>query len=265
MDAQKITDVAAANGFFPFFVIDGRLLPRQIVEVFDRGEQAKVPILAGFNSGEIRSLRALAPPVPADAATYEKEIRERYKDLADAFLKLYPASNLQESIWATTRDSLYSWTAERLSIKQTAVGSSAYLYLFDHGYPAANEKGMHAFHASEIPYMFGNADRTPLNWPKIPATDVEKKLSDAMLDYWTSFARDGVPTAAGQPAWSAYGASRAYLAFEDAPQPKAHVFPGMYEFNEQVVCRRRAAGGIPWHWNVGLASPPLPPEAPQCR
>ena len=41
-------------------------------------------MLAGFNSGEIRSLRALAPPVPADAATYEKEIRARYADLADA-------------------------------------------------------------------------------------------------------------------------------------------------------------------------------------
>jgi hypothetical protein len=34
--------------------------------------------------------------------------------------------------------------------------------------------------------------------------------------------------------------------------------PGMYELNEQVVCRRRAKGGVPWHWNVGLVSPPLP-------
>ncbi len=48
------------------------------------------------------------------------------------------------------------------------------------------------------------------------------------------------------------------MAFEDAPLPKKHLMPGMYEFNEQVVCRRRAAGGIPWHWNVGVASPPLP-------
>ena len=55
------------------------------------------------------------------------------------------------------------------------------------------------------------------------------------------------------------------MAFEDVPRPKTHLMPGMYELNEQVVCRRRAAGGIPWHWNVGLASPPLPPEAPQCR
>jgi len=261
MDAQKITDGAAALGFFPFFVIDGWLLPRQVVEVFDRGEQARVPLLAGFNSGEIRSLRVLAPPVPADAATYEKEIRARYADLADTFLKLYPSSDLQESIWATTRDSLYGWTAERLVVKHTAAGVPSWLYLFDHGYPAANEKGLHAFHASELPYVFGTANRAPPNWPKVPETPVEANLSNAMLDYWASFVRSGVPSAAGQPPWPAYGSERAYMSFEDAPLPKTHLFPGMYEFNEQVVCRRRAAGGIPWHWNVGLASPTLPAEA----
>jgi para-nitrobenzyl esterase len=261
MDAQAITDIASANGFFPFFVIDGRILPRQVVDVFDRGEQAKVPLLAGFNSGEIRSLRVLAPPVPADAATYEKEIRARSADLADEFLRLYPAGNLQESIWATTRDSLYGWTAERLVVKQAALGVPSYLYLFDHGYPAADEKGLHAFHASELPFMWGNTERTPLNWPKVPDTAAEKKFSDAMLEYWVSFAKTGVPAASGQPAWPAYGKDRAYMAFEDAPMPKTHLMPGMYEFNEQVVCRRRAQGGIPWHWNVGLASPPLPPAA----
>jgi para-nitrobenzyl esterase len=265
MDAQKLTDGAAALGFFPFFVIDGRVLPRQVVEVFDRGEQARVPMLMGFNSGEIRSLRTLAPPVPADAATYEKEIRARYADLADKFLELYPSSNLQESIWATTRDSLYSWTAERLAIKQSAVGAPAYLYLFDHGYPAADEKGLHGFHASELPYVFGTADRAPPNWPAIPSTPAEAALSNAMIDDWTSFARAGVPSAAGQPQWPAYGSDRNYMAFEDVPKPKTHVLPGMYEFNEQVVCRRRAAGGIPWHWNVGLAAPPMPPPEASCK
>ncbi len=261
MDAQKITDGAAAAGFFPFFVIDGRVLPRQVVEAFDRGEQARVPLLAGFNSGEIRSLRALAPAVPADVATYEKEIRERYADLADAFLKLYPSSDMQESIWATTRDALYGWTAERLVRKHTALAIPSYLYLFDHGYPAADKMNLHAFHASELPYVFGTADKTPVNWPKIPKTEVEKKLSNAMLDYWASFARTGRPSAAGQPAWPAYGSERAYMAFEDAPRPRTDLMPGMYEFNEQVVSRRRAKGGIPWNWNVGLASPPLSPKA----
>jgi len=98
------------------------VLPDQLVNVFDRGGQARVPLLAGFNSGEIRSLTPLAPPVPASAAVYESTIRERYGDLADAFLKLYPSDNLKESIFATTRDALYGWTAERLVRKQAALG-----------------------------------------------------------------------------------------------------------------------------------------------
>jgi para-nitrobenzyl esterase len=103
MDAVAITDAAAAAGFFPFFVIDGRVLPRQVVEMFDRGEQPKIPILAGFNSGEIRSLRVLLPPAPADAAAYETQIRANYADLAEPFLKQYPAGDFAESMLATTQ------------------------------------------------------------------------------------------------------------------------------------------------------------------
>jgi len=264
MGAAEITDAAAKAGYIPFGTIDGRVLPRQLVDVFDLGEQAPVPILAGFNSGEIRSLRFLAPPPPADAQTYETLIRERYGDLADAYLKLYPAQDLAESVLAAPRDALYGWTAERLVAKQAAAGAPSFLYLFDHGYPAAEAAGLHAFHASEIPYVFGTADRTPPAWPKVPGTAGEGALSEAMVGYWTSFARDGAPSARDQPPWRPYAADRSYMAFADTPKAGAHLMPGMYELNEQVVCRRRAKGGIPWNWNVGVVSPPLPAGDPRC-
>ena len=265
MDATALTDAAARTGYAPFGTVDGHILPRQLADVFDRGEQARVPILAGFNSGEIRSLRVLAPPPPADLSSFTAMIRARYGDLAHDFLQLYPATNLNESIMRTTRDALYGWTAERLAAKQTALGVPGFLYFFDHGYPAADDAGLHAFHASELPYVFGTAERTPPLWPKLPATPAESNLSDAMAGYWAAFARDGVPSAPGQPLWQPYGAERAYMAFEDAPRPATHLLPGMYEFNEQVVCRRRVRGGIAWNWNVGIISPPLPPMVQACR
>jgi para-nitrobenzyl esterase len=265
MDAVVLSDGAVAGGFIPLGTADGHVLPRQLVDTFDRGEQAHVPLLAGFNSGEIRSLRILAPPVPASAADYEKSIRARYGDLADDFLKLYPASNMQESIWATTRDALYGWTAERLVTKQAAIGEPSFLYFFDHGYPAADSAGLHAFHASELPYVFGATDRTAPNWPKIPATPAETALSDAMIGYWTSFARDGRPQAANEPDWPAFGSTGAYMAFTVAPHPSDHLLPGMYALQEQVVCRRRADGNLAWNWNVGIISPPLPGKSAQCE
>ena len=265
MEPGQLTNVAAGGGFAPFGAVDGRVFPAQLVDAFDRGEQARVPLLAGFNSGEIRSLRYLAPPVPTSGAAYEGAIHASYGDLAEEFLRLYPSSNLGESILATTRDALYGWTAERLAIKQTAIGQPAYVYFFDHGYPAMDSAGLHGFHASELPYVFGTMDRLSPNWPKPPRTPEEKALSDAMIGYWTSFARTGEPRAAGAPDWRPYGAGGDYMDFKAKPAMSKALLPGMYAFVEQVVQRRRAAGTQPWNWNVGLYAPPLPPRAPSGR
>ena len=265
IDAAVLTDAAPAAGFAPFGNIDGHIMLRQLVDVFDRGEQAKVPLLAGSNSGEIRSLRALAAQPPANAAAYESTIRDRYVDLADEFLRLYPSTNLEESILATTRDALYSWTAQRLIRKQTALGQPSFLYFFDHGYPAEEAAALHGFHASELPYIFGTFDGTPALWPKVPETAQQRGLSDAIIGYWTSFARTGKPQAANVPDWPSFGATGAYMAFKEAPQPSDHLLPGMYEFNEEVVCRRRAEGDIAWNWNVGLYSPKNPGPQAQCK
>lgn len=266
MDPDKLTNEAAAAGFAPFGAVDGKILPRQLVDVFDRGEQAHVPILAGFNSGEIRSLTILAPPPAANADEYVKKIQEKYGDLAGEFLRLYPSSDMKESILAATRDGLYGWTAERLVRKQAVVGVPSYLYLFDHGYPAADDAGLHAFHASELPYVFGTfAGGTPPMWPKVPDTKREQALSEAMIDYWTSFARTGRPIAAHAAPWPAFARAQSYMLFGSVPQTETRLMPGMYELNEKVMCRRRAAGNEPWNWNVGLASPDMPTQPETCE
>lgn len=265
MDPQQLTDRAAMGGFATFGAVDGKVMPGQMVDVFDQNRQAPVPVMAGFNSGEIRSLRVLAPPVPGSAADYERVIRERYGDMADAFLSLYPSSDMGESVLAASRDALYGWTAERLVRSQTRAGQASYLYLFDHGYPATEEAGLHGFHASELPYMFGRLDRTPPRWPKIPDTTGEHALSDAMVGYWTSFAKDGQPEAANAPEWANYGDARNWMVFRDGPEPGAALFPGMFDLHERTMCRRRAAGTQAWNWNTGLASPPMPPATEACR
>lgn len=264
MDAETLTTTAAAKGYGPWGTVDGRYLTRQLVDTWDRGEQAPVPLIAGFNSGETRSLRMLVPPAPADAAAYETTIRARYGDLADAFLTLYPARTMGESMLATTRDALYGWTAQRLAIGQTAIGQRGYLYLFDHGYPAADDAGLHAFHAAEIPYVFGTPDKTPPLWPKVPDTLADRRMSDAMLGYWTAFAKTGAPVAAGQPDWQSYGKAANYMAFAAKPELRQKPMPGMFALHEAAVCRRRAAGGQPWNWNTGILSPVLA-KVPGCK
>jgi para-nitrobenzyl esterase len=265
MDAQKLNNAAALGGFGPWGIVDGQILKEQMVSAFDHGNQAHVPLLAGFNSGEARSLRVLVSPVPASAAEYEKAIRDRYADLADEFLRLYPSSQMQESVLATTRDALYGWTAERVVRRQAALGLPGYLYVFDHGYPAMDQADLHGFHASELPYVFGTfAGIGPL-WPKIPAMPQERALADAMMDYWASFARNAEPRSAHAPTWASYGSDGTYMHFAAAPELARHLMPGMYELNEAVVCRRMAEGDLAWNWNAGLAAPKLPAKTAQCE
>jgi len=265
MEAGALLEATAPTGYIPWGTVDGVVLPDQLVDIFDRGEQAPVPVLAGFNEGEIRSLRFLLPPAPGDAEAYEAAIRTGYGDLADAALALYPSGDMAESMLATTRDAMYGWTAERLVRKQEEIGQPGYLYFYEHSYPAADEMDLHAFHASELPYMFDNLDRLSPYWPEPPDTPEEEALADAMIGYWASFARNGEPAAASAPAWPAYGDGQAYMRLADAPRGgESDLMPGMFELHEAVVCRRRAAD-IGWHWNVGVAAPPLPPRGAGCR
>ena len=263
MDAPSLVERAAAAGFDPQATIDGWVLPQQILECFDRGEQAAVPVIAGFNEGEIRSLQPIfLPPLPASAAEYESLVRSIYADLAPAYLARYPATDVGESALAGARDAFYGWSSERLVRDQTRLGLPAYLYFFAHHYPAQEALRLEAFHASELPYEFGRIgaeEGWPPLWPKPPDEPPERALSAAIMSYFTSFARTGSPKAPGAARWSRYGEEQAYLEFRGEPRAARRLHPGAFELHEEVIARRRAAGTQHWYVNVGLASPPVPP------
>ena len=145
--------------------------------------------------------------------------------------------------------------------KQTALGQPPFSICSTTAIRRRTTAGLHAFHAAELPYVFGTFDRTPPLLAEDSATPAETTLSDAMVDYWTSFARDGrAERGERQPHWPAYGTTRAYMTFADTPQLARRPHAGhVSSCTKQVVCRRRAHGGVSWNWNVGVTAPPLPP------
>jgi para-nitrobenzyl esterase len=266
---DDLTARAGRAGFAATAIVDGTIILRQLIETFERGEQAPVPLMTGLTAGEIGTMRSILPGLPDPssftAASYEARIRANYGPLADAFLRLYPADAIGPNMLAAARDGFFAWHAQRLVREQARLGQAAYLYYFDHGTPAADEAGIHAFHASEVPYMFGTIDRVTPLWPAIPDTREERALSDAMVDYWSSFARTGAPRAPGQPDWPPHHQGAAYMIFAGTPRVAADLMPDAYRLHDAVICRRRAAGTIPWNWNVGVIAPPLPPAAEGCE
>ncbi len=261
MDADTLTVAAARARFTPQGTIDGAVLPKQVVETFDAGEQAKVPLIAGFNSGEVRTQRAFLPEAPPSAEAYEAAIRAGYGDLAPAFLAMYPASDIENSMVGTLRDAIYGWATERMVRLQSAAGVPAYLYLFDHCQPEARARDICAFHASELPFVFGHLDagHMPPNWPGVAGDADAPALSDAMLDYWTSFAATGTPHSAGNAAWAPYGATEAFMTFAKRPRAGRNPIPGMFELQETWV-RRHYTTGAKWFLEVGVRAAPQADE-----
>ncbi len=258
MDARTVAEHA---GFRGGPNVDGWVLPRQVVDTFDRKEEALVPVLMGFNRNEIYPglIGFLPRNLPDSSAVYEDEIQKRYGDLTLEFLRLYPGSNIKGSMMAAIRDAVFGWSAERIVRDEAKSGMPSYLYFFDHAYPAAQARGFHAFHGSELPYVFGDVGKNavlPANWP-VPDGAKEQAFSDAMMAYWTSFARTGVPRAPGQPDWPAYPPNQSYMDLAEAPRPSTNLMPGMFELNEEVMQRERRAGDQPWAGNVGVAAPVL--------
>uniref|UniRef100_UPI0026340CDE carboxylesterase family protein n=1 Tax=uncultured Hyphomonas sp. TaxID=225298 RepID=UPI0026340CDE len=141
----------------------------------------------------------------------------------------------------------------------------SYFYFFDHTYPAADKLGLRAFHAMEIPYVFGTLFDIPEPWPQAPRKQSERELMNAMMHYWASFAREGAPSAEGAPDWPAYGKDATGMVISEAPKAWPGLARARFELHEAIVCRRRADGSLQWNWNVGIISPPLPPEVPACN
>jgi para-nitrobenzyl esterase len=261
MDAEHLTVGMALSGYRAQGTIDGWALPRQIVETFDRGEEAHVPLLAGFNSGEVQSQKLNLAEEPQTREAYEQKIQANYGDLAPAFLKQYPGDDIHASTLATLRDAIYGWSAERMVRKEADVGMPVYLYVFDHDYAAARARNLRAFHASEVPFVFGHVGpdaKLPPNWPR-PEGAEDAALSNAMMDYWVSFARTGKPQAAGEPVWQTFIPGKNYMRFDRTPVASTDPYPGMYTLNEEVVSRRRRAGNQQWFNNVGVAGTPVIP------
>lgn len=255
MAPQELTNLATLAGFAPQGTIDGALLPDQLLDIFDRGEQARVPVVVGYNAHEYRPEGGLALRMPETPAQYEALVAPAYGDLASEFLRIYPHAQGADALLDATGDIIFGWSGERIAQSQRELDVPSYFYVFDHCYPSARARDLCAFHASELPFSFGNlaAEAMPARWP-VPDGEHDRAILDAMLDYWISFAASGRPTAQGHAPWKPYGPAEHYVRFADRPIAGRDFKPGMFELFETFAQRERAAGRS-WGMPVALSVP----------
>ncbi len=213
--AQAVTGVQAG------IIVDGWMVPEDQSLTYLKGKQNDVDVLVGSNHDEGTFFGG--GNTTADAS--KNRARQTYGDLADDFLKLYPANTDAEASASglmRSRDET-GWHMREWAQLQVKRGKKAYLYYFTHVPPGNGARG--ATHTAELSYMF-NIPPSNDSW-----TVVDHKLADMMSSYWVNFIATGDPNGKGLPAWKPYGAKN---------DGQAMVFGDTVQFGPQIDVPRLA-------------------------
>jgi para-nitrobenzyl esterase len=84
----------------------------------------------------------------------------------------------------------------------STVDSQAYLYIWDHHPKINGSRKLKAFHAAEVPYIFGGVDNFDIDFNEEDVT-----LSNNMIDIWTNFAKTGNPSLPGVFTWPPFNST----------------------------------------------------------
>src|SRR5215475_2447687 len=227
-------------------IVDGWAIPEDESITFADGRQNAVDILIGSNKDE--GSFVLRGPT---AQQWIERVRERWGDLADAYLKLYPTGSDAEA--AKSSETAFSdemgWHMRRYAQAQAAIGKRVYLYYFTHEPPVEpGTPNLRATHTAEIPYVFNNLKAARV-YPDTSSPDLtsgsegDRKLADIVSSYWVNFARTGDPNGKGLADWPAYNdkASGRAMILGDTQQPETSVATPKFDLYDALYAKQLAA------------------------
>lgn len=213
-------------------VIDGFFMKESADDTFEKGEQAQVPLLAGWNSLEgtpMQTLRGQAPTL----ANYKNAMKAQFGDMTDEIFKAYGLET-DEDVMSQKGFDLASdlftgfptWKVCDYHVKTS--GQPVYRYHYMHPRPQVSSKmgdkvaalagGVRdktaeekkaevkqpeiapgAVHSADIEYAMGTLDTNEYyDWQK-----EDYDISKLFLSYYANFCKTGNPNGEGLPKWTA--------------------------------------------------------------
>jgi para-nitrobenzyl esterase len=206
-----------ASPVYPF--VDGTLLTQPIGAAFATGEFNHVPVISGTNHDEYRLFVAedydLSGHPILTSAEYDTAVNALWGGLEPDVLALYPFANYPfggEALGASGTDGIFSCPARNADQSLSKfVTTYAYEFNDENAPPPQSAFGglltfpLGAYHTSELQYLFKGVNFFGI--PAAPLLPKQVRLSNAMVSYWTQFAKTGDPNSSGEPVWSPYSTS----------------------------------------------------------
>ncbi len=222
LSTKEIFDAYLKSKRFGFpAVLDGYFLPQSLPEIFKAGQQAQVPLLAGWNSAEIPGYAFTMGPY--SEAVYLAKLKEAYPADWQEAGRLYPHGSdkeieLSATALASDRFIAYS-TWKWLDLHRQHSSQPVYRYLYSKLRPPLVDKNLAsglaggterkttnapkmpeaigAPHACEIEYCMGNLRLIDdYAW-----TPEDHQVSAVMLGYFANFIKTGNPNGSGLAEW----------------------------------------------------------------
>jgi para-nitrobenzyl esterase len=244
--------------------LDGYFLPKTLTEIYEAGQQAKIPLLAGTNSEE-QGARAVLGQSEPTVENFAAAIRRLYPDDADQVLKVYAPTTPDEVLQAATdlasarfiSQSTWKWT----ELQMKTGGKPVYRYFYTRVRPrylgmpgraapqapaqppAGGRAGMTpsaprgAAHSAEIQYAMGNLDLDN----RYAWEPDDRKVSETMQGYFVNFIKTGNPNGPGLPNWPAYDAKTDYMRMRIDVVSKAEPEPdrARYLVLDAILAKQR--------------------------
>ena len=212
-------------------VLDGYFMSESADAVFEKGEQAQVPLLAGWNSLEAHPMQAIQGQAPT-LQNYKNALKARFGDMTDEIFEAYGIAT-DEDVLSQKGFNLVSdlftgfptWKACDYHVRNSA--QPVYRYHYMHPRPQVSAKmgdmtgalagGVRekteeekkataqqpsiapgAVHSADIEYAMGTLDTNEYyDWQ-----DEDYAISKLFLSYHANFCKTGNPNGEGLPQWT---------------------------------------------------------------
>jgi para-nitrobenzyl esterase len=229
--ADKLLEAVGKPGTPGFSTdVDGRVLTERVPDTYAKGQQAHVPLLAGWNRDEGGAIK--------DLTTEKWKIwaADHLQDRAEEFLRLYPGDTDEQAIRSSADlagDTFIAFgTWKWIEAHRKSGDSPIYRYHLELAAPPSKfHLGSFAFHSDDIEYVFGTLDTRPgTEW-----RPEDRTLSEQMMTYWTNFAKTGDPNGPGVPMWPKLGTDNIVLHFDNPITVAPSTVEPRYEFLLQGV------------------------------